>query len=104
MSTAWIVVLVLSAGTYVWKAAGPLALGNRTLPALAQRVIGVLPAPLLAALVVTSTVADGRSWTFDARLVGLSVAIAALIAKRGFITVVLLAAIATALARAAGMN
>ncbi len=103
MSTATVVLLAVAGGTYIWKASGPLLLGNRTLPPSLERVIGLTPGALLAALVVTATVADGRSWSFDARLVGLAAAIGALIFRRGFVFVVIVAAIATALARAAGM-
>ncbi len=103
MSTGTIVLLVVAAGTYGWKAAGPLLLGNRTLPARAEALMGMMPGALLAALVVTATVADGRNWSFDARIVGLVAAIAALLAKRGFVTVVVVAALATAAARAMGM-
>jgi branched-subunit amino acid transport protein len=104
MSAPTIVVLVLAAGTYFWKGLGPLVLGNRPLPTKLQSIISVMPAPLLAALVVTATVGGDRQWTFDARLVGLAFAIGALVLKRGFVTVVIVAAAATAAARALGMS
>jgi branched-subunit amino acid transport protein len=103
MSTGTTVVLAVAIGTYVWKSAGPLVLGNRTLPAKLQSVISLMPAALLAALVVTASVANAKAWQFDARLVGVAAAIVALIAKRGFIFVVIVAAVATTLARVAGM-
>lgn len=103
MSTGTVVLLAVAAGTYAWKAAGPLLLGNRTLPLRVEAIMGMMPGALLAALVVTATVADGRHWSFDARIVGLVAAVVALQAKRGFVTVVLVAALATALARALGM-
>jgi uncharacterized membrane protein len=103
LSTSWVVVLALAIGTYAWKSAGPLFLGNRTLPPAVLSFIGLMPGPLLAALVVTATVANGNAWVFDARLVGLFVAVVALKAKRGFVTVVVLAAVATAAARWAGL-
>jgi branched-subunit amino acid transport protein len=103
VSTPTIVVLVVAVGTYAWKSAGPLVLGNRQLPPKLLTFIALMPAPLLAALVVTATFADGTDWTFDARLVGLGAAVVALLAKRGFVFVVVVAAVATALARAAGM-
>ncbi len=103
MSTGTTVVLAVALGTYIWKSAGPLVLGNRTLPPRLQSVISLMPAALLAALVVTASVADAKAWKFDARLVGVAVAVVALLAKRGFVFVVVVAAIATALARFAGM-
>lgn len=103
MSTALVVLLTLAAGTYVLKSAGPLLLGGgRALPAWIDRLALLLPAPLLAALVVTSSVADGRSLVVDARLVGLVAAALALRARAPFVLVVLVAAAATALARLVG--
>lgn len=99
MSTATIVLLVLAAGTYALKAAGPLLLGSRQLLAPVESVIALLPAPLLAALVVTSTVADGRVLAVDARIAGVAVAGLLLWRGAGFIVVILGAAASTALIR-----
>jgi branched-subunit amino acid transport protein len=103
VSTPTIVVLVLAVGTYFWKALGPVVLGSKPIPDRVQSIISVMPAPLLAALVVTATVGGDRQWTFDARIVGLGFAICALVLKRGFVTVVVVAAVATAAARALGL-
>lgn len=100
MSTAWVVILGLFAGVYVMKAAGPVLLGSRSLPPLLHRAANLLPAALLAALVATSTFADGRSLQLDARVVGLAAAAVALWRKQSFVVVVLAAAAATALTRA----
>ena len=59
---------------------------------------------LLAALVVTSTFAEGESLTIDARVVGLMVAAVALQRRAPFVVVVVLAAAATAIARALGFG
>lgn len=105
MSTATTVLLVLAAGSYVFKAAGPLLLGgDRTIPGWLDRLALLLPAPLLAALVVTSTFADGESLTVDARIVGLVTAAVALQRKAPFVVVVIVAAAATAIARALGFS
>jgi hypothetical protein len=61
----------------------------------------VLPIPLLAALVVTSTLATGEEWSFDARIVGLVAAALALWRRLPFVVVVVIAGAATAVARAA---
>ena len=103
MSTGWVVLVVLALGTYALKAAGPLLLGNRTLPPLLERVITLVPGALLAALVVTSAFGSKGRLVFDARAVGLGAAIVALSRRAGFITVVVLAAAATAVARLLGM-
>jgi uncharacterized membrane protein len=104
MSTGWTVLAVLSIGTYALKAAGPLLLGNRTLPPLFERIINRLPAALLAALVVTAAAASKGRLVADARLVGFAAAIVALQRKAGFVTVVIVAAAATALARQLGLS
>jgi branched-subunit amino acid transport protein len=99
MTDATIVLVILATGTYALKAAGPLVLGGRTLPASLRQTIDLLPAALLAALVVVSTVGDGQSIVIDARLVGLLVAGLALARRAPFVVVIILASAATALAR-----
>lgn len=99
MSDAAIVLIVLATGTYVLKAAGPLVLGDRELPAALRQTVDLLPAALLAALVVVSTVGDGQSIVLDARLAGLLVAALALARRAPFVVVVILASAATALVR-----
>lgn len=102
MSGATTTLLLLAAGTYLLKSAGPLVLGgDRTLPPLLERLAILLPAPLLAALVATSTFVDGQRWILDARAAGLAVAAIALWRKLPFVVVVISAAAATAVARAA---
>ena len=102
MSADPIVVLaVLAGGTYVLKATGPVLLGGeRRLPTWLEQAALLLPAPLLAALVITSGVVDDRTLVADARLVGLAVAAIALWRRAPFIVVVVAAAAATALVRA----
>lgn len=99
MSDATIVLIVLAAGTYVLKSAGPLVLGARSLPIRVQQLIDLLPAALLAALAVVSTMGDGAAIVIDARLVGLVVAGLALWRRVPFVVVILLASAATALTR-----
>jgi branched-subunit amino acid transport protein len=103
VSAALLTALVLAAGTYGLKAAGPLFLGGeRTLPPTVERLALLLPAPLLAALIATSTLAEGQRWTIDARVIGLAVAAVALWRRLPFLVVVLSAAAATAAVRAVG--
>jgi hypothetical protein len=64
-----------------------------------QQVVDLLPAALLAALTIVSTVGDGQAVVLDARLVGLVVAGLALWRKLPFVVVVLLASAATAITR-----
>ncbi len=102
MSTGLTTLLVLGAVSWVFKSAGPLSLGgDRELPPLIERLALLLPVPLLAAMVATSTVISDRAFAIDARLVGLAVAAVALWRKAPFVVVVILAAVATALTRLA---
>lgn len=99
MSDATIVLIVMTVGTFALKSAGPLVLGDRSLPFRVQQVVDLLPAALLAALTIVSTVGDGREIVIDARLVGLVVAGAALWRRLPFVIVIVLASAATALTR-----
>ena len=99
MSDATIVLIVMTLGTFALKSAGPLVLGDRALPLGIQYVVALLPAALLAALAIVSTVGDGSEIAVDARLVGLIVAGIALWQRLPFVVVILLASAATALTR-----
>ncbi|GAA4965643.1 AzlD domain-containing protein [Actinoplanes utahensis] len=59
--TIWLVILVVAAGSFLLKAAGPALLGDRELPSWSRGVIGLLAPALLAALVVTEVL--GRRWS-----------------------------------------
>jgi branched-subunit amino acid transport protein len=101
VSPVWVTILVLSAGTIAIKAAGPVLLGGRTLPARLNGVVSLLAPALLAALVAVQTFgASQRALVVDERVAGLAAAAIALALRRGMIVVVLVAAIATAAARA----
>ncbi len=99
MSDAMIVLVVLAAGTFLLKSAGPLLLGTRRLPNALQSVVDLLPAALLASLAIVSTVGAGRSLAIDARAVGLVVAGFALWRRAPFVLVIVLASAATAATR-----
>jgi hypothetical protein len=99
MTVAWVVVLVVGLATMAIKAAGPVLLGGRELPPRALAVVRLLAPALLAALVVTQTVAAGDAVVLDARLVGVGVAVVALLFRAPLLLVVILAAVATALFR-----
>ncbi len=100
MSDASIVLVVLAVGTFALKSAGPMLLGARRLPARLQDVVDLLPAALLAALAIVSTLGDGRSVVLDARAIGLAVAGIALWRRAPFVVVIVLASAATAATRA----
>jgi branched-subunit amino acid transport protein len=97
--TVWVVVAVVGAATIVFKAAGPLVLGQRRLPVHVAGVVALLAPVLLAALVVTQTVGGNNRLIFDARLAGVGLGAAAIAARAPLAAVVVAAAAATALVR-----
>ena len=99
MSDAVVVLILLAAGTFVLKAAAPLAIGDRRLPALIAAMVDLLPAALLAALAAVSAVGTGSSIVLDARVVGMVVAGIALWRRAPFVVVIVLASMATAVVR-----
>jgi branched-subunit amino acid transport protein len=99
MSATWIVVLLVGAFTISFKAAGPLLLAGRKLPAPLTSAFELLAPSLLAALVVTQSVGGKDGIVLDARLVGVGAAVGAILLRAPLIVVVLVAALATALAR-----
>lgn len=98
---SWTVVLLLSAGSYAFKAVGLLALAGRDVPTPVLRFVGLLPPALLMALVAVQTVGgDGGALVVDARLAGLAVAGVAVWRRAPFLVVVASAALTTAGLRA----
>lgn len=77
----WVVVATCAAVTVLIKAIGPVAFGGRELPAWSAGVIALMAPALLAALVVTAALADGRRIAVGAQTVG--VAAAAIVFARG---------------------
>jgi Branched-chain amino acid transport protein (AzlD) len=101
VSAVWLVVVLVSAATVLLKSVGPVLLGGRDIPAPVAGIVSLLAPALLAALVVTQAAGTGeRGIVADARLVGLSAAVGALILRAPLLLVVVVAAAATALARA----
>jgi branched-subunit amino acid transport protein len=77
MSTAekaWLTVALCVVTTFAIRAFGPIAVGARTLGPRTTRVLALLPAALLSALVVTETVIQDGSLDVDARLAGVAFA------------------------------
>jgi len=101
MTTAWIVVAALLAGTVVLKAFGPVTLGGRRLSGRTAAVVGLVAPALLAALVVYEAIGgDGPGVAIDARLAGVAVAAGAIALRRPMLVAVVAAAATTALVRA----
>jgi branched-subunit amino acid transport protein len=102
--STWPLVGLVAAVTFVIKGAGPAVLGSRQLPPRVVRVVALLAAALLSALVVTNALADGRRWHVGADTVGVAVAGLLLWRRAPVLAVVLAAAATTALLRLAGLD
>lgn len=72
MSTGATVIIGSALVTFVIKAAGPVALGGRELPAWFTSVVVLLAPALLAALVATQALADGDQLKVGADTVGVA--------------------------------
>ncbi len=97
---SWAAVIVLGAGAYLFKAAGLVGLGRRAVDGRVVALAALLPAALLAALVMVNTFAGDRRLVLDARAVGLAVALVATWRRAPFLVTVVAAAAATAAVRA----
>jgi branched-subunit amino acid transport protein len=71
VSDVWITVIVVGAATMLFKSAGPVFLGRRSLPPRVRDVVELLAPVMLTALVVTQTFGGaGETVTVDARVPG----------------------------------
>ena len=104
MTGIWGIVAALGLGTMAIKAAGPVLLGGRPLPVGVKSVVALLAPALLAALVATATLGEGPSLVADARIIGVGAAVVALALRAPTLAVVVVAALAAALARLAGIG
>jgi uncharacterized membrane protein len=98
---AWLTVVALAVTSAATRAAGPVALGGRTLSPRLTGIIELLAPALLAALVVVQTVGEGQAIEIDARLAGVLAAGGLLWFRRSaMLGAIVLAAAVTALLRA----
>ena len=96
----WVLILGCAVLTAVIKAFGPVLLGGRQLPPAFTRVVVLMAPTLLCALVVTSVLASGRSWSVGAHTVGVAVAGVMLWRRVPLVLCVLVAVLVTAGLRA----
>jgi branched-subunit amino acid transport protein len=95
----WVAILVTAAGCYLLKLTG-LSVPTKVLDRpLVQRIADLMPVALLSALIGVQVLGEGSRLVLDARLVGLAVAVVALLLRAPFIVVVFSAALAAALVR-----
>jgi branched chain amino acid efflux pump len=99
-SATWTLIGLCAAVTAAIKAAGPVALGGRELPAWFSEVINLMAPALLAALVCVSAFAHGDRLAVGAHTVGVAVAGGVLWRGGSVILGVTVAAATTAILRA----
>jgi branched-subunit amino acid transport protein len=96
----WTLVLVLAGGAYFFKVLGLVVIGDRTLPPVLDRCLSLIPAALIAALVVKDTFSVGQQLQIDARAAGVGAAAIAAWRNAPLILVIVIGAAVTAAIRA----
>lgn len=100
----WMLVIALAAGSYAFKLLGLIIIGDRPLPSMLERCLALIPAALVAALVVKDTFSSGQHLQFDARAIGVAGALCATWRKLPLIAVVAIGATLTAVVRLIGSS
>jgi len=95
----WALIGLCALCTAAIKAAGPIALGGRELPAWFLRVIALMAPALLSALVCVSALADGKHLGVGADTIGVAAAGVVLWRGASVIAGVAVATVVTALLR-----
>jgi branched-subunit amino acid transport protein len=98
--TIWLMILGLALTTAAVKAVGPVVFGGREPHPAFMRVVAMMAPALLAALVVTSVLVDGRKLGVGADSVGVLVAGVLLWRGRSLVLAVVVAVAVTAGLRA----
>lgn len=95
----WVTVLVASGGAFLEKLLGYLLPHSFLERESVRRMTGLLPVSLLSALVIVQTFSVDSAISVDARLLGVAVAVIALLLRAPFIVVVVMAAAVTGVVR-----
>jgi branched-subunit amino acid transport protein len=98
--TLWIAIIAVALVSFTIKAAGPLMLTGRDLPAWSGAVIALLAPALLAALVVVDVLGPRWSAVQWPVVAGLGVVVVAHLLRAPMLLAVLAGVVATALLRA----
>jgi branched-subunit amino acid transport protein len=96
MSSTWIAVIAVGAGTAALKAVGPVGLAEKEVPPRVNQLLSLVGPAILAALVVSMTFAHDRSLVVDARIAGVAAGGVAAVLRAPLGIVVLVGALATA--------
>ncbi len=97
----WAFVFALAATAYGFKVLGLVLVGDRQLPPVLGRCLALIPAALIAAIVVKDTFSVGQHLQLDARAAGVAAAAFAAWRKAPLIAVIVIGAAVTAVLRAA---
>lgn len=97
---SWAFVFVLAGTAYFFKVLGLVIIGDRELPPMLSRCLALIPAALLAAIVVKDTFSIGQELVLDARAAGVGAAALAAWRKVPLIGVIVIGAAVTAAVRA----
>lgn len=95
----WTLIVALAVGAYGFKVLGLVVLGGRTMPAVIERCLYLIPAAVISALIVKDTFSIERQLVLDARAAGIAVATLAAWRRLPLIVVIVLGAAVTALVR-----
>jgi uncharacterized membrane protein len=95
----WLVIAAVGLATMLSKAAGPVLLGQRSLPPRLAALVEVLAPAMLAALVVTQAFGGDRELVFDERLAGIAAGAIAVALRAPLLVVMTVAAATAALVR-----
>ena len=90
----------VGAAAYAFKVLGMVVIGDRTLPPVAERCLTLIPAALVAAIIVKDTFTIGHDIVLDARAAGVAAAAVAAWRKVPLAAVIIIGAAVTALVRA----
>lgn len=97
-------IVVLAAGSYAFRLAGPLLRNRVALPGTLERLLTISAVVLLLALVATAALTEGNGFAGWARPAGVAVAGLLAVRRAPFPVVVVAAAATTALLRLLGVD
>lgn len=97
---SWAFVFALAATAYGFKVVGLVLIGDRQLPPMLNRCLALIPAALIAALIVKDTLSVGQHVQLDARAAGVGAAVIAAWRQAPLIAVIIVGAVVTAALRA----
>ncbi|MEU7865358.1 AzlD domain-containing protein [Dactylosporangium sp. NPDC049140] len=101
---SWIAILVLAAGTYAFRFAGPVLRERVSVSENVKRYLALAAIALLAALIATAALLEGTHFVGIARPAGVLVGAVLAWRKAPFVVVVVAAALTAALLRVAGVE